>query len=193
MKKVLLFSVTLALIFSFISCSKDKTPNPVVTQPITKTKDITVNFSSSSSFTLFSFKDTTVVANTDSTSTKWDFALRLTTFLVNSNSGGPGSAGVILQNGVFDNILTAPTTGYAYDTTASQRAIKDGSWYDYNPTTHSFVPKAGKVFIFKTGDGLHYAKMELLSVDYAPFVGPVPQQLIYKMRFTYQPDGSRNF
>ena len=191
MKNILVIPVALAITLSVISCSKDKTAAP--SQPVTKTKNITVNFSSASPFTLFSFKDTSVVANTDSASFKWDFALRLTTFLVNSGSGGPGSAGVIVQDGIYDNITTAPASGYAYDTTTSQRAIKDGSWYDYNPTTHSFVPKAGKVFIFRTGDGLHYAKMELLSADYAPFTGPVPQQIIYKMRFTYQPDGAKNF
>jgi len=190
-KNALLSAAVLAVTISMVSCDKEKTDAPV--QPITKTKDITVNFSGTTPFTLFSFKDTSVVANTDSTSTKWDFALRLTTFLVNSYSGGPGNAGVIVQDGLYDNITTAPAAGYAYDTTASQRAIKDGSWYDYNPTTHSFVPKAGKVFIFRTGDGSHYAKMELLSADYAPFTGPAPNQIIYKMRFTYQPDGSKNF
>lgn len=193
MKKFLFFTTTLGLLFSVVSCSKDKTTNPVVTQPFTKTKDITVNFSNSSTFTFFSFRDTTVIANTDSASAKWDFGLRLTTFLVNSNSSGPGNAGVIMQDGIFDNIKTAPATGYAYDTTASQRAIKDGSWYDYNPATRSFVPKAGKIFIFRAGDGTHYAKMEILSATYAPFAGPVPQQIIYKIRFTYQPDVSRNF
>jgi hypothetical protein len=191
MKKVL-FSITVVPVTLFLaSCSKDNTVTPA--QPVTKTKTITVNFSSSSPFTFFSFKDTSVIANTDSASTKWDFGLRLTTFLVNSYSSGPGSAGVIVQDGLYDNITTAPGSGYAYDTTASQRAIKDGSWYDYNSTTHSFVPKAGKVFIFRSGDGMHYTKMELLSADYAPFTGPVPQQIIYTMRFSFQPDGSKNF
>ena len=191
MKKTLYVPVALVIAVSVISCTKDKTVTP--SQPITKTKDITVNFSSTKPFTFFSFKDTIVVANTDSVSAKWDFALRLTTFLVNSNSSGPGNAGVIMQDGIYNNILLAPSSGYAYDTTASQRAIKDDSWYDYNPTTHNFVPKAGKVFIFRTGEGLHYAKMELLSADYVPFTGPVPQQIIYKIRFTYQPDGSKSF
>jgi hypothetical protein len=180
----------LAVTVLMVSCSKDKT---TPSQPITKTQNITVNFASTASFTLFSFKDTAVVANSDSATAKWDFALRLTTFLVNSFSGGPGNAGVIVQDGVYDNITTAPTTGYAYDTTTSQRAIKDGSWYDYNIMTHVFVPKAGKVFIFRTADGAHYAKMELLSADYVPFTGPVPLQIIYKMQFTYQPDGTKNF
>jgi hypothetical protein len=166
------------------SCSKDET----TVQPATiKTKSITINFSAASPFTFFSFRDTTVIANTDSASIKWDFALRLTTFLVNSNASGPGNGGAILQDAVYDNVKTAPATGYAYDTTSSQRAIKDGSWYDYNPTTHAFTPKAGKTFVFRTADN-HYAKMELLSVDYEPFIGFTPKKLIYKFRYTYQPN-----
>ena len=86
----------------------------------------------------------------------------------------------------------APSAGYAYDTTSSQKAIKDGSWYDYNPATHAFVPKAGKVFLFRTADG-HYAKMELLNVGYEPFAGPVPVRLIYNFRYTYQPNNSNTF
>lgn len=188
MKTRILLSAAVMMV-AFASCNKDKT----VTQPTTvKTKNITVNFSPTSAFTFFSFRDTTVIANTDSASTKWDFGLRLTTFLVNSNASGPGNAGAILQDAVYDNVAAAPSTGYAYDTTASQRAIKDGSWYDYNPATHAFTPKAGKTFIFRTADG-HYAKMELLSVSYEPFTGPVPQRLIYTFRYTYQPNNSNSF
>ena len=153
---------------------------------------MTVNFSPVSSFTFFNFRDTTVIANSDSATTKWDFALRLTTFLVNSNASGPGHAGAILQDGIYSTIVSAPTTGYTYDTTTGQKAIKDGSWYDYNPTTHSFAPKAGKVFIFRTADN-HYVKMELLSVGYEPFVGPTPVRLIYTFRYTYQPNNTNIF
>lgn len=173
------------------SCKKDKTDDTTV-QPTVKTKSIIVNFSTSSPYTFFSFRDTTVVANADSASSKWDFGLRLTTFLVNSNSSGPGNAGVILVNTPYANVTSAPATGYAYDTTTTQRAIKDGSWYDYNPTTHVFTPKAGYTFIFRTADG-HYAKMELLSADYEPFTGMVPVHLIYTFRYTYQPNISNTF
>ncbi|MGH2553205.1 MAG: HmuY family protein [Chitinophagaceae bacterium] len=190
MKNRIFYAAAITSLF-FAACSKNKAD--IVTLPTTvKTKSITVNFSSSSTFTFFSFKDTSVLANTDSTSAKWDFGLRLTTFLVNSNSSGPGNAGVILQDGIYDNITMAPSGGYAYDTTTSQRAIKDGSWYDYNPATHSFVPRAGKVFIFRTADS-HYAKMELLGVSYEPFTGPVPQRLIYNFRYTYQPNNDTKF
>ena len=191
MKKSISIPVILVTLI-FTACSKKDSTVATVTPTTVKTKSITVNFSSSASYTFFSFRDTTVVANADSASAKWDFGLRLTTFLVNSYASGPGNAGVILQDGIYDNVTAAPASGYAYDTTSSQRAIKEGSWYDYNPTTHSFVPKAGKIFIFRTADG-HYAKMELLNVGYEPFTGPVPQRLIYTFRFTYQPNNKNTF
>ncbi len=181
----------LAIILFLASCDKDDDDQEPVA--FTKTTTITVNFNPGTPFTLYSFKDSSVVANSDSVSAKWDFALRLTTFLVNSNAGGPGNAGVIMQDGIYDNITVAPTAGYAYDTSGSQRAIKDGSWYDYDVVSHNFIPKAGKVFIFRTADGVHYSKMEILSATYAPFTGPVPDQIIYTIRFTYQPAASVNF
>lgn len=177
------------MVITLSSCSKD--PANVVTT-VKKTDSLIVNFSSSSSFTFFSFKNDALVANTDSATTKWDFGLRFTTFILNSGAYGSGSAGAILQNSIYSNVTAGPATGYAYDTTTSQKAIKDGSWYDYNPTTHAFTPKAGQTFIFRTADN-HYVKMELLAVDYEPFVGPTPVRLIYRFRYTYQPDGSVNF
>jgi len=116
----------------------------------------------------------------------------LTTFILNSHTYGSGNAGAILQNAIFDDVASAPDAGYAYDTTASQKAIKDGSWYNYNPATHAFAPKAGQTFIFRTADN-YYVKMELLAVDYEPFVGPTPVRLIYRFRYNYQVNGGKNF
>ncbi|HQW83292.1 MAG TPA: HmuY family protein [Ferruginibacter sp.] len=178
-----------AIVITLSSCSKDPV-NEITT--VEKTDSLIVNFSNGAPFAFFSFKNNGVVANTDSATTKWDFGLRLTTFILNSGAYGPGSAGAILQNNIYSNVTAAPSTGYAYDTTTSQKAIKDGSWYDYNPTTHSFAPKAGQTFIFRTADN-HYVKMELLATDYEPFVGPTPQKLIYRFRYTYQSNGSVNF
>ena len=191
MKKTILASAVLgsALLFVFSSCSKDSTPTVTV---IEKTDSVKVNFSSASPYTFFSFKNDVVVANTDSASTKWDFGLRFTTFILNSNTYGPGNAAAILQNNIYSTVTAAPETGYAYDTTASQKAIKDGSWYNYNPTTRSFSPKAGQTFIFRTADN-NYVKMELLAVDYEAFTGPVPVRLIYRFRYTYQSNGSKTF
>ena len=183
--------MTFFAFLGFTACKKDQ--NAPVIPSISSTQTLSVNFSTASKFAFFSFKDSTVVANTDSVSTKWDFALRFTNFLVNSNASGPGNGGVIVQDGIYSAITSAPTTGYAYDSSSTKLAIKDGTWYDYNPNTHAFLPKAGKVFIFKTADGAHYAKMQLLSVDYAPFTGYTPVTLLYKFQYTYQPSGSTTF
>ncbi len=184
------FFLSVVAFAAFTSCKKSTDDVPTI---VTGTKTIAVNFNTATPFTFFRFSDSTVVANTDSATNKWDFGLRFTTFIVNSNAGGPGNAGAILTNGTFSATATAPTTGYAYDTTASQRAIKDGSWYDYNPTTRSFAPKAGKVFIFKTANGTNYAKMELLAVDYAPFIGMFPTTLLYTFRYSYQANATTTF
>ena len=191
MKTSILASAVLgsALLFAMSSCTKDPAPQPTT---IEKTDSLKVNFSSATPYTFFSFKNDALVANTDSASTKWDFGLRFTTFILNSNTYGPGNAGAILQNNIYANVTSAPDAGYAYDTTASQKAIKDGSWYNYNPTTHAFSPKAGQTFIFRTADN-YYVKMELLAVDYETFTGPVPLRLIYRFRYTYQANATKNF
>ena len=193
MKKTILTGIITVATMTFMlsSCSKSDTPAPAATT-IEKTDSLKVNFSSNAAFTFFSFKNDALVANTDSATTKWDFGLRFTTFILNSNAYGPGSAAVILKNNIYSSVTTAPASGYAYDTTTSQKGIKDGSWYDYNPATRSFAPKAGQTFIFKTADS-HYVKMELLAVDYEPFVGPAPVRLIYRFRYTYQASGSTTF
>lgn len=191
MKKMTMASIfaATATVLMFSACSKEDVQTATTIQ---KTDSLKVNFSSTSSFTFFNFKDGAIVANTDSATNKWDFGLRFTTFILNSNAYGPGNAGAILSNNIYSNVTVAPTTGYAYDTTTTQKGIKDGSWYDYNPTTHAFTPKAGKTFFFRTA-GNKYVKMELLAVDYEPFAGPTPIRLIYRFRYTYQSDGSTNF
>lgn len=191
MKKTILASAILCstLFITISSCTKDSAPQATI---IEKTDSIKVNFSSNAAYTFFSFKNDAIVANADSATTKWDFGLKFTTFILNSRTYGPGNAGAILQNSIYSSVTAAPETGYAYDTTASQKAIKDGSWYNYNPTTRTFSPKSGQTFIFRTADN-YYVKMELLAVDYEPFVGQVPLKLIYRFRYTYQGNGTKNF
>lgn len=183
--------------FFITSCKKEEnTPAPKI---ISGTKTLTVAFDplGTKNFTLFRFSDSSVVPNQDSISDKWDFGLRFADIIVNSlDGGGPGNAGVILQNGIFENINEAPATGYAYDTTTSKRAIKRGSWYIYTPAPPPALPTfttiPGKIFIFRTANGKNFAKMEILTVNYQ-LEGNMPKALLYKIRFTYQPNGSTNF
>lgn len=203
MSKIKLSVLSLAiLVVGLVSCKKDKIePTPDPTPSISKTDSLEVQFNSAGSFTLYNFKNGEKVANSDSASTKWDIGFKYVDIIVNSNSSGPGAAGAITQKVdpskgmTFDLLEKAPATGYAYDTTSTKRAIsvdKNLGWYNYNPTTHAFSPKADRFFILKTADG-KYVKMEILKVDYLSFNGPTPVTLKYKFRYTYQPDGSVNF
>ena len=188
MKKIILF---FKLATAFVACTKveDQT-----TSVITGLKTIKVAFNTDTThYTLFRFSDGNVIPISDSASNNWDFGLRRSTFIVNSYSGGPGNAGAIFRDGLYDTTTTAPTLGYAYDTLTSKRAIKDGSWYDYNPQTRTFFPKAGKIFFFKTADGNHYVKMIMLSAGYEPFVGNTPNIVSYIFKYTYQSNGSATF
>lgn len=201
MKKTILMALTVAV--AMVACKKDdnttSNPSVIVGGQVT----LKVPFSSNDTFTYFRFSDSSVVSKSDSATSKWDIAIRKTTILVNSVSSGPGNAGVIVQTYTYplalpavdylDTVKTAPSNGYQYDTTSSQRAIKEGSWYDYNNVSHAFTPDFHKVFVFRTADGGHYAKMAILAVDYGPFTGTTPTTLLYKLHFAYQANGTTTF
>ena len=179
-----------------VSCGKDDTPTPQPTPSITVTDSMKIAYSTDH-YALYRFKDSSRVDISDSASSNWDFGVRFVSIIVNSHASGPGNGGVITQDGIFDNYTTAPTTGYGYDTTSTNLAIDDGlttGWYNYDDATHILSPKAGKFFVIKSADG-HYAKMEILAVDYANFnpSNSTPDSLVYKFRYTYQADGSVNF
>ncbi|MDQ2719319.1 MAG: HmuY family protein [Bacteroidota bacterium] len=186
-----------ALMIGLFSCGKRDT-NPTPTRAVTKTDSMEIPFSSSN-YTFYSFKDSAIVSNSDSATSKWDFGIRFVDIIVNSHASGPGNAGVILQPGLFDNFMTAPQSSYSYDTTTSQLAINSrpfdlNSWFNYDLATHTPIVKAGQFFVFKTADNF-YAKMEVLAISYAGFNGnnSPPTTLIYKFRYVYQANGTRNF
>lgn len=175
MKKMKLSMMAIAIIGTLISCGKDNIPDPAPPTPVTVTDSIDLPFSTNT-FVLYSFKNKAQVANTDSISSKWDIGIRLVSIILNSHASGPGNAGVVTQSGIYDSYITAPDTGYAYDTTTFNTAINasfTNGWYNYNQATHAFSPKAGKFFVIRTADN-HYVKMEILSVNYLPFQGQVP-------------------
>lgn len=188
-----------ALMIGFASCEKNDTPEPSKSTTVSVVDSIKVPFASTSSYVLYSFKDSSIVPNSDSATTKWDFGMRYVQMIVNSHASGPGNAGVISKSGIYADLKSAPTTGYAYDTTTTKLAVTwnpydPNSWYLYNPVTHGAEAKAGQFFIFRTADN-HYVKMEVTSINYADFVSQSapPKSIVYKFRYTYQADGSVNF
>lgn len=192
--KISLLAVAVA-VTGLMSCGKEEVPAPPPTPSVSIVDSVEIPFSSNH-YTFYSLKDSAIVALSDSATTKWDFGLRFVDIIVNSQSSGPGNAGVITETGLYDNFTTAPATGYAYDTTAAQPAINVGlttGWYNYDQNTHAFSPKAGQFFVIRTADN-HYAKMEILSVTYSGYVSATapPTTLIYKFRYNYQADGTGN-
>lgn len=184
-----------AMMMLAVSCKKEEKPTPASVATI----DFLVNGSATQgNYDFFSFSNGARVAASDSNSTKWDFAMRFETFLVNSNASGPGKAGVQVLNTPFDNVTVAPESGYRYDTTAASKAIKGTDWYIYNPTTRTFAPVAGKTFVFRTATN-NFAKLEVLSADPADDNGNLvvpptrPTKIKYKIRYAYQPSGKREF
>ena len=182
-------------VLAAVSCKKEDKPTPATIATI----DFQVNGSpSQGNHDFFSFATGAKVAASDSNSTKWDFAMRFETFLVNSNASGPGNAGVQILNTPFDNVTIAPENGYRYDTTVAKKAIKGLDWYVY--IGRSFSPIAGRTFVFRTATN-KFAKLEILTADALDAGGNIlspvsttrPTFIRYKIRFAYQANGKREF
>ncbi len=152
-------------------------------------------------FTLFSLRDNAIISSgdnfsaADSASSKWDIGFRGTTIIINGGVSGPGNGGVILVEGVFEELQEAPATGYEVDS-SEKYAIPSGSgngWYNYNPQLMVLSPIPGRFLVIRTADG-KYAKLKILSyykgapdpVD--PFSDP---ERYYTFEYVLQPDGSR--
>jgi hypothetical protein len=82
----------------FASCSKDEVPAPVTVQTKTVSNlqaDTIIGIGStgqpygSGKYTLYSLESSSTIANTDSTTSKWDIGFRGTTIITNSGNSGP--------------------------------------------------------------------------------------------------------
>lgn len=114
-------------------------------------------------FVFFSLRTGQIVDAADSASTDWDIAFKGTEIIVNSGVSGPGGAGAVVLDMPFEEVEIAPETGYQADSEGA-KAISD--WYNYtgemgNPK-HAVIPLE-KTIVVKTGDGQHYAKIDIMS------------------------------
>jgi hypothetical protein len=186
----------LAMMLLLAACTKEEVAEVPSSD---KTIEFLVNGNpSGGNYTLFSFEKGGAVPSADSNSLKWDFGLRFETFIINSKASGPGNAFVQILNQPYSAVTSAALSGYKFDTTASQKAIKGLEWYTYNAIARQFSPIAGKTFVFVTANG-KYAKMEVLKADPAdnngnPVTPPTrPTRIKYTLRYFYQKNGSPNF
>ncbi len=154
-------------------------------------------------YTLFSLSEQKIISSgdapsaADSASSKWDIGFRSTSIIVNGGTSGPGSAAVIVQEGIFEELTEAPQSGYKTDS-AEGFAVPAGSgngWYNYNPQQMLVSPIPGRFLIVRTADG-RYAKLRLLSYYRGAPETPNPfsdVERYYTFEYVFQPDGSRKF
>ncbi len=188
---------SIALTIAAVSCKKDDTNNNNTGTTVAVTKTFKVRYGRTVEYGLFRFSDASLRPKTDSASANWDFGIIHQNYapniMINSNASGPGAAGVIVQNSFLDSVKTAPTMGYAFDTSATQRAVKSSAWYNYNPQTRLPQLVTPRTFILKTANGTNYAKMEMLNIGYDTLINMQPDSLKYTIRFSYQANGSTTF
>jgi hypothetical protein len=156
---------------------------------------------SKSEYTLFNLSLGDTIPLSDSATTKWDIGFKGTTLIVNSGVSGISSTEGQVVSSTFNDLTTAPTSGYAQDS-ASSNAIPTGSgngWYTYaGPPTHKIEPIPGKTLAIKLNNG-KYAKLEILSYyqgypdlsQYTAFPPSEPSKY-YTFNYFVQQDGATN-
>jgi HmuY protein len=212
------FRVLVMVIISlFISSCVNNDPSPVALVPIIY-KNLNADYapielassgsqtrpSQTNKFTFFSFLSGAIVARADSATTKWDIAFRGTTIIVNGGSSGKGLGKIQVVNGIFDELATTPTEGYAIDRQADNKkpypasyAIQDETgkgWYIVDQSTKFVIPMPEKIIVVQTADG-RYAKMQIVSY-YQDSPNPVTtasKDRYLTFRYIYQPNGTLTF
>ena len=191
---ILLFCITLLT----FSCKHKNDPAPANTSKAITVRNLAANPETigTGHYTFFSLKNNAIVPSTDSATTKWDIAFNATTIITNSGSSGPGTVGVQIYTGLFENLTDAPESGYTQDASAAH-AIATGSgngWYNYNSTTHVISAIPGRVIVVKTNDNT-YAKIEIISYYQNAPAAPLNTDIAryYTFRYVYQEDGTQKF
>ncbi|RAI97870.1 heme-binding HmuY-like protein [Chitinophaga skermanii] len=191
MKKQLFFVGVLAAVAGFTACSSDENDTPAPQILSTTVTNLNIDTASTGKFTLYSLSENKIIPNSDSATTKWDIGFQALNVIVNGGVSGPGKTQAQFVTGVFANLTTAPTTGYATDSTAVKVAK---AWYNYNFMTHIVTAIPGKVIMLKTTNN-NYAKIEIFSYYKDAPAAPTgtEQARLLNFRYVYQPNGSVNF
>lgn len=193
----LLLSLIMAMI-SLTACddSSTGTEEPTSDVEIQQVEDLEAT-GENGEFTFFSLRTGQQVEHADSASADWDVAFKESEIIFNSGDSGPGSAGVLALDLDFDQVEIAPSEGYEVD--GEELAIpaeNNNGWYTYtgnsNPP-HAMLPKEDYTIVVKTGDGNHYAKVEILSyykgnpdTSSDEFVNDRPDPRFYTFRYAIQ-------
>ncbi len=196
--------VLLSFVFSACGKKEEVAPVPLIAKivsnlaadPTTRDPATGMVIGGTNRFTLFSFKENKIIANTDSATNKWDIGFRGTVIIINGGAIRTGQGGAFIHTGLFDELKEVPAnTSFIQDNSPTSLAIPAQSgmgWYNYNPMTNIISPIPGRVLVIRTGDG-KFAKVEILNYykDAPATILPTSQARYYTFRFVYQEDGSR--
>ncbi len=201
---VLLVICSLVPLF-MVSCSKDNddkaTPDDQDSVSVTKIENLPADphirdedgnvVSGTNEYTFFRFSDSSIVANSDSATDKWDIGFRSTSVILNGGVNGPGNVEGQVVKSVFEEVATAPEKGYLQDT---EEGNVFSEWYNYNMTKHIITPEPGYILVIHTNDD-KYVKVEILS-----YYKNNPSEITsddasgyYTFRYVVQQDGSKSF
>ena len=206
--KMLSFIILFGSFLFLTACSKSEevAPVPLEAKIVSNlTADLVTNdpatgrtTGGTNRFTLFSFKENKIIANSDSATNKWDIGFRGTTIIVNGGAIRTGQGGAYIFTGTFEELREIPTSAvFAQDNSQTNLAIPTASgmgWYNYNPVAMTISPIAGRILVIRTGDG-KFAKVEILSY-YKDAPNPSTITFMtpsrhYTFRYMYQEDGSK--
>ena len=209
MKRINTFVAGLAALVSLlfltacdINSGTDDEPNEIVAERVTDfAADPFVGFVDgrpvgTGKYAFFSLQTGLEIDAADSASTAWDIALQGTDMIVNGGSSGPGQGGAQVVEGIFEEIMEAPATGWVVDSDQGT-AIVAGSgngWYNYNPASMVVSPMPGRVLLIRTADG-RFAKIKIISYYRGAPETPTAESeaRFYTFDYVFQPDGSRSF
>jgi hypothetical protein len=214
MKKVIGKSLVVVVTSIFLfSCSKSST---TVVAPLTATtvKDLPADTIvgitpqgqpyGAGKYTFYSLEKNTIIANTDSATTKWDLAFNGTKILTNGGTSGTGLGGAFVQVGLFEDLKTISTDSvFKTDNAPASYAVTYGSgkgWYTYDPIKNLITPLAGRVIVIRTATG-KYAKVEIIAyykggstlAATATDAEKISKQRYYTFRYIVQPNGTKIF
>lgn len=214
MKKSISYIIVIAVFNVFLlSCSKS---NTTIVAPLSATmvKDLPADTIigitaqgqpyGAGKYTFYSLEKNSIIANTDSATTKWDLAFNGTKILTNNGTSGTGLGGAFVQVGLFDNLKTISADSvFKTDNAPSSYAVTFGSgkgWYTYDPIKNLITPLAGRVLVIRTASG-KYAKVEIIAYykggvtldATAPDAEKLSKQRYYTFRYIFQPNGTKTF
>lgn len=219
MKKLIFPAVLLSAVM-FSACKKDKTEEPQPDPGAFKVEvkgnivtvknlpaDTIVGLNSSGipvgagKYSFFSIETNTWVPNSDSATTKWDIAFAGRTIRINNLTSGPGKAGAFMQVANFDQVTSVSNDStFRIDNHPAAYAVVRTAWSNYDQSVNLLTPVAGRTLIIRTANE-KYAKVEILNY-YKGGVTPsvtasdadkTSKQRYYTFRYTFQPNGSKNF